>query len=45
MGVLDENRANTNGIRHNREAEAAANDNPKSSTDDTVGLHNTWKTH
>jgi len=50
IGVLDGKgvgNIRTNGIEHgedrHREIEEETNDSPKSGTDDTVGLHNTWK--
>jgi amidophosphoribosyltransferase len=36
--------AQANGTGHDREVEAGANGGPVNGADDTVGLHNTWKT-
>jgi amidophosphoribosyltransferase len=37
--------ARVNGIGHYRETQAGANGGPMNGADDTVGLHNTWKTN
>lgn len=37
--------ARANGAGHEREVEVGANGGPMNGADDTVGLHNTWKTN